>query len=274
MRTGVSRVGQGLDPNVFKNDNSTATVNMVMTAAQNRLRMVARNIAQRGMMELMLGIYELVRQNASKPVTVDTAQGLVTIDPKTLPPRTEMIVSVAVGDGERRERSAAIQAALMTFTQVPQMTEFFQQNNAYYMGAQLLESLGLYDVENFITPMDKIPPKEPNPAEQAQLQLMMEQVKNAQVMTQKLMSDIQNEREKLAFEQQKAADEMMMRKEESMSKQDESADKVSLEAQRLELERLRLELEEQKIELKRQTMLIEAQMEARQARAVDLGRIK
>ncbi|QDH46482.1 putative portal protein [Aeromonas phage LAh_9] len=274
MRTGVSRVGQGLDPNVFKNDNSTATVNMVMTAAQNRLRMVARNIAQRGMMELMLGIYELVRQNGSKPIPVETAQGVITIDPKTLPPRSEMVVSVAVGDGERRERSAAIQAALMTFTQVPQMNKFFQDNNAYHMGSQLLESLGLYDVENFITPLDKLPEPQPNPAEQAQLQLMMEQVKNAQVMTQKLMSDIQNEREKLVFEQQKAADEMTMRKEESLSKQDESADKVSLEAQRLELERLRLELEEQKIELKRQTMLIEAQMESRQARAVDLGRIK
>lgn len=273
MRTGVSRVGQGLDPNVFKNDNSTATVNMVMTAAQNRLRMVARNIAQRGMMELMAGIYELVRQNATKPIMVETAQGVVTIDPSTLPPRNEMVVAVAVGDGERRERSAAIQAAMMTFTQVPQMSMFFQQNNAYHMGAQLLESLGLYDVENFITPIDKIPPPQPNPAEQAQLQLLMEQVKTAQVATQKVMADIQNEREKLAFEQQRAADEMMMKKEESLSKQDESADKVGIESQKLQLEMLKIELMERQLELKRQTMLIEAQMESRQARAVDLGRI-
>lgn len=274
MRTGVSRVGQGLDPNVFKNDNSTATVNMVMTAAQNRLRMVARNIAQRGMMDLMSGIYELVRQNATKPIMVETAQGTVTLNPGTLPPRNEMIVSVAVGDGERRERSAAIQAAMMTFTQVPQMSAFFQQNNAYHMGAQLLESLGLYDVENFITPMDKLPPPQPNPAEQAQLQLLMEQVKSAQVATQKIMADIQNEREKLAFEQQRAADEMMMKKEESLSKQDESADKVGIESQKIQLEMLKIELMERQLELKRQTMLIEAQMESRQARAVDLGRIQ
>ncbi|MCS5737043.1 portal protein, partial [Herbiconiux daphne] len=42
-RTGVNKAGQGLDPAVFKNDNSTATVQMVMTAALNRVRMVARN---------------------------------------------------------------------------------------------------------------------------------------------------------------------------------------------------------------------------------------
>lgn len=274
MRTGVSRVGQGLDPNVFKNDNSTATVNMVMTAAQNRLRMVARNIAQRGMMELMAGIYELVRQNGTKPIVVETANGMTTIDPRTLPPRTEMIVAVAVGDGERRERSAAIQSAMMTFTQVPQLTPFLQQNNAYHMGAQLLESLGLYDVENFMTPLDQIPPPQPNPAEQAQLQLLMEQVKNAQVMTQKLMAEIQNERETLAFEQQKAADEMSMKREESLSKQDESADKVAIETQKIQLAIAKLELEEKELELKRQTMLIEAQMESRQARGIDLGRIQ
>ncbi|MFW3388491.1 UNVERIFIED_CONTAM: hypothetical protein RF648_21115, partial [Kocuria sp. CPCC 205274] len=35
-RTGISKVGQGLDASVFKNDNSTATTQMVMTAALNR----------------------------------------------------------------------------------------------------------------------------------------------------------------------------------------------------------------------------------------------
>ena len=271
MRTGVSKVGQGLDPNVFKNDNSTATVNMVMSAAQNRLRMVARNIAQRGMMELMLGIYELVRQNGKKPIMVETANGPVTLDPRTMPPRNKMIVAVAVGDGERKERAASLQTMLMAFTQVPQMGQFFQPNNAYYLATQMLESIGIYDAENYLTPLDKLPPPQPNPAEQMQLQQLQEQIKRAQADTQIALAKLQHDQEKLAFEQQQAADNMAMRMEESKSKQDADADRVELELRRLEIEERKLVIEQGKLDLKKQEILIEAQLENQQQRAVGLG---
>lgn len=271
-RTGVTKLGQGLDPAVFKNDNAFATVNMMMSAAQNRLRMIARNIAQRGMMELMHNVYELIRQNGKEPIVVETANGDVTIDPKTLPPRDKLIVSVAVGDSERKERAANLQAAMMMFNQVPQLQGFFQPNNAYYLGVQTLEAMGLYDVENFMTPQDKLPPPQPNPAEEMQLALLQEQVKQLQAQTQKLVSDVMNESMKMNFEQTKAADEMNMRLQESMSKQDKMADEMTIEERKLVLEERKLELEKEKIELKRQEILIEAQLEAAQGRSVGLGR--
>ncbi|MGL5580848.1 MAG: portal protein, partial [Cetobacterium sp.] len=190
-RTGVSKVGQGLDPNVFKNDNSTATVNMVMTAAQNRLRMVARNVAHRGMMNLMLSIYNLVRMNGKDPIRIETAKGEITIDPRTLPPRNEMIVAVAVGDNERKERAANLQNVLMVMTQVPQMQQFLQPHNAYYMATQLMESVGIYDTENFITPLDQIPPPQPDPMQQLAMQQLQEQIKQVQAETQKTVADVQ-----------------------------------------------------------------------------------
>lgn len=271
IRTGVSRVGQGLDPNVFKNDNSTATVNMVMSAAQNRLRMIARNVAQRGMMNLMLGIYELVRQNGEQPIRVETVQGDLTIIPNTLPQRRDMIVAVAVGEGERKERAAALQSMFMAMNQSPEMKQFFQPQNAFFMATQMFESMGIYDVENFLTPMDKLPPPQPNPAEQMALQKLSEEIKQFQAVTQKTLSDIQNEREKLVFEQQKTADEVSMKKEQSYSQQDEMADRMRLEERKLILEESRIQLERDRLELKRQELLLEAQIEVKQARAVGLG---
>lgn len=270
-RTGVSKVGQGLDPNVFKNDNSTATVNMVMTAAQNRLRMVARNIAQRGMMNLMLSIYNLVRTNGTKSFTVETAQGSIQIDPRQLPVRNEMIVSVAVGDGERRERAAALQSVMMAMTQTPQLQQFLQPNNAYYLATQLFESMGIYDTENYVTPLDQIPPPEPDPVQQLTIEQLQNTVEQIKVQTQKIVSDVTNENKRVDFEQIKAADEYSMRREESRSKQDMEADKMEIELLKLQNERERLSLEKERIELKKQEMLIEAQLEARQERAVSLG---
>lgn len=270
-RTGVSKVGQGLDPNVFKNDNSTATVNMVMTAAQNRLRMVARNIAQRGMMNLMLSIYNLVRTNGTKAFTVETAQGSIQIDPRQLPVRNEMIVSVAVGDGERRERASALQSVMMAMTQTPQLQQFLQPNNAYYLATQLFESMGIYDTENYVTPLDQIPPPEPDPVQQLTIEQLQNTVEQIKVQTQKIVSDVTNENKRVDFEQIKAADEYSMRREESRSKQDMEADKMEIELLKLQNEKERLSLEKERIELKKQEMLIEAQLEARQERAVSLG---
>lgn len=271
-RTGVSKIGQGLDPNVFKNDNSYATTQMMMSAAQNRLRMIARNIAQRGMMELMAAIYDLVRTNGTEKITVDTAQGQQQIDPKLLPKREDLIVAVAVGDAERKERAQSLQTAMMMFNQVPQMTQFFQPNNAYMLGVQLFESMGIYDVENFITPLDQVPPPQPNPAEELQIQMMQVQIQESQAKTQKLVSDTMQEAQLFEFEQFKAADDVNIRKEESLSKQDLMVDQMRIEERKLQIEETKLRLKEMELRLKEQEIMVEAQLEASQQRPVGLGR--
>lgn len=270
-RTGVTRLGQGLDPNVFKNDNAFATVNTMMTAAQNRLRMVARNIAENGMKKLMLSIYRLIRENGKMPITVETARGEVTLQPDQLPSRDKMIVSVAVGANERRERAQTLTGVLQAFESSQKLQKFMQPENAYYLGTQLLESMGVYDVQNYITPIDQLPEEKPDPATMLTLQKAQEDIKQTQATTQKILSEITEVMNKNSFEQQKAADEQFRLKEESLSKQDELADKMSIEERKLELERLKLLLEERKLELKRQEILIEAQLEERQERGVGLG---
>ncbi|MGL5013148.1 MAG: portal protein [Bacteroidales bacterium] len=264
-RTGVSKIGQGLDPAVFKNDNSFATTQMVMSAAQNRLRMVARNIAQRFMMELMLSIYNLIRMNGKDTISVETANGTIEINPRELPPRREMIVAVAVGDAERKERAQGLQSAMMMMTQVPQMQTFFQPNNAYHMASEIFQSMGVYDVQNYLTPADQLPPPQPNPAEEMQMQMLQEQLKMLQTQTQEIVAKVERENRRLSFEETKAADDMHMRVAESSSRQDEMADKMTIEEQRIEIER-------QKLALKEQELLLEAQIEAMQGRPVGLGR--
>lgn len=269
-RTGVSKVGQGLDPSVFKNDNSTATVQMVMTAALNRVRMVARNIAHGGMTDLMLNIYELIRMNGKEPIMVETAQGMLKLDPRQLPERSKMSVSVAIGPAERAERAQKLQALMVAMTSFPQMAQFLQPNNAYYLATQLFESAGIMDVENFLTPPDKLPPPQPDPMQQIQIALGQEQVKQAGVQTQKLVSDVTIAQQKHEFEQQKAADEMDIKRNESNSNQDRMADQTALEEAKLRIEQQRVDIEREKNALKRQEMLIEAQMESRQQRAVSI----
>ena len=273
-RTGVSKVGQGLDAAVFKNDNSTATTQMVMTAALNRVRMVARNMAHGGMTDMMLAIYDLVRQNAKEPIVVDSDKGVLKIDPKQLPERNKMLVNTAIGSAEKAEKAQKLQVALMAFTQIPQMNAFLQAEGAYHMASEMLKSMGIYDVENYLTPPDKLPPPQPNPQQEAEVALAQEKVKYQQVLTQKEVAGITLDQQKHEFEQQKAADDTDIRKNESMSNQDRAADEMSLKEKEImlahERDLQRIQVEHDKNRLKQQEMLIEAQVESSQKRPVSI----
>lgn len=271
-RTGVSRMSQGLDPAVFKNDNAFATVNLMLTQAQNKMRMICRNFAHRSIMPLMAEIYELVRRNHDGKIGIETATGWVDLSPKLMPPRNRLVVATAIGDSERKERATNLQAALTMMTQIPQMQQFLQPQNAYFAAAQFMESLGISDVENYLTPLDKVPPPQPSPAEQLQLQMLQEQVKGLQVQNQKLLSDVQDARAAAEFEQMKAADEIDLRRRESISKVDRETDEIQIKFQELELAAREVAVKEKLAQLKEMELMIEAQMESQQGRPVALGR--
>ncbi|MGL5014162.1 MAG: portal protein [Bacteroidales bacterium] len=271
-RTGVSKINQGLDPAVFHNDNAFATVNQMLNQSLNRLRMVARNIAHRGMIPLMKNVYDLVRMNAKEYVTIDTPQGPQQLDPRLLPHRTDMIVSVAIGTAERNQRAQSLQTAMTMFNQVPQMTAMFQQQNAYNAGVQMLEAMGIFDVDNFVTPLDQIPPPEPSPMEQLQMQMAQEQIKETQAKTQKIVADSMQAAQEFEFNQFKAADETDSRKQETMSKADLAVEQLRLDERKVAIEEAKLRLKEWELKLKEREIMIEAQIETQQGRAVGLGR--
>ena len=132
--------------------------------------------------------------------------------------------------------------------------------------------MGIYDVENYLTPIDKLPPPKPDPIQELTIQQLQETVKQIGVTTQKILSDVNNEDRKSEFEQQKAADEMSLKMNESRSKVDKEAEEMEIKRLELQLKREELAIQRELVELKKQEMLVEAQLEARQTRPVSLGR--
>ena len=59
-RAGVSRTTQGLNDQALTSHTTASAVNAVMTAAQSRVELVARQFAETGVKELMCRIYELL----------------------------------------------------------------------------------------------------------------------------------------------------------------------------------------------------------------------
>ena len=65
-RAGVSRMSQGMNENALTSHTTATAVNAVMSAAQSRVELVARNFAETGVKDLMIRIYELLHKNQDK----------------------------------------------------------------------------------------------------------------------------------------------------------------------------------------------------------------
>ena len=229
QRTGVTKLGMGINPDVFKNDNAYATVGLMMNAAQNRLRMVCRNIANNGMVELMRGIYKLIRENGEVPIEVQTPQGIKKVDPRVLPPRNHLQVVVAISPNEKAERAQKLISLKQMIMADQQLAPLFGIEQDRYLTSQVFDLMGIKDVHNYLLPLEQLPPPQPSPAEVLQMQMLQAQVENLQATTQKLMADAYNDRERVTFEQQKAADEISLKQTELQFKQEQAADQMSLE---------------------------------------------
>lgn len=229
VRTGVTRLGMGINPDVFKNDNAYATVGLMMNAAQNRIRMVSRNIANGGMTGLMKSIYKLFRENGENPLTIQTSRGLVQISPKQLPPRENIITSVAISPSEKQQRAQNLMTIKAMLQQDQTLAPLFTMEQDRYMTSEIMSLMGVSDVHNYIMPLEQYQPPQPSQAEILQLQQLQGQVNLLNANVEKLQHDGMLAENKLAFEQQKAADETQQKNVELQYKQEESADRMSLE---------------------------------------------
>lgn len=229
VRTGVTRLGMGINPDVFKNDNAYATVGLMMNAAQNRIRMVSRNIANGGMTGLMKSIYKLFRENGEAPLTIQTSKGLANIDPKQLPPRNNIITSVAISPSEKQQRASNLMTIKGMLQQDQTIAPLYTMEQDRFMTAEIMKLMGIDDVHNYLMPLEQFQPPQPSPAEILNLQQLQAQVALVNANVQKIMHDGQLAENKLVFEQQKAADETQQKNIELQYKQEESADRMSLE---------------------------------------------
>lgn len=68
-RTGVSRQGQGIDANALANQSATA-VNQAFTAAQARMKLIARIFAETGIRDLFALLHQIIRKHGESGHTV------------------------------------------------------------------------------------------------------------------------------------------------------------------------------------------------------------
>ena len=228
-RTGITAYNQGLDSNSL---NKTASgVAQIMSAAQQRIELVARTFAETGVKDLFQLVHRLVRTTLTKPDIIRLRNTWVEVDPREWKARKDMSISVGLGAGNKDQQ-------LMHLTTILQMQKEAIQigitspEKIYNALAKLTQNAGFKNPEEFWT----------NPANTPEQEGQQQKPTEAEIMVQG----------QLQIEQQKAQAQMMQ--EQERSKNDIIIEREKIIAQ--------AELEKFKAQLKAETDLAIAQLKA------------
>ena len=196
-RTGITAYNQGLDSDSL---NKTATgVQQIMSAAQQRLELVARTFAETGVKDLFLLVHRLVRKNVTKPDIVKLRNKWVEIDPREWKKRKDLSISVGLGSGNKDQQLMHLNAILQLQEKALQVG-LTSKDKIYNALAKLTQNAGFKNPDEFWVDPTNNPQgaqKMPNPQEQLiQGQLAIEREKNQgdlQIAQAKAQANLQQE---------------------------------------------------------------------------------
>jgi len=228
-RTGITAYNQGLDSNSL---NKTASgVAQIMSAAQQRIELVARTFAETGVKDLFQLVHKLVRTTLTKPDIIRLRNRWVEVDPREWKARKDMSISVGLGAGNKDQQLMHLTTILNMQKEAIQIG-ITNPEKIYNALAKLTQNAGFKNPEEFWT----------NPANTPEQEGQQQKPTEAEIMVQG----------QLQIEQQKAQAQMMQ--EQERSKNDIIIEREKIIAQ--------AELEKFKAQLKAETDLAIAQLKA------------
>ena len=165
-RTGVTRQGQGLDPEALSNA-TVGAVAKVFSAAQGKIKLIARIFAETGIRDLVVLVHAITRKHATQADTVRLRNKWVTVDPRDWKKREDLTVKVGVS-GASREAEMVFWGSVMNIQkqalQTPGVT-IANQKNIYHAAKKYVELGGEKAVSLYFTDPDTVapaaPPKDP-----------------------------------------------------------------------------------------------------------------
>ena len=213
-RAGVSKMSQGMNDNALTSHTTATAVNAVMSAAQSRVELIARNFAETGVKELMNRIYELLLKNQDKERVVMLRNNWVPVRPDSWNDKYDCTVSVALGNGNKDQQLAHL-SAIMQFASEAMKggLPIANPQNMYNIGAAMVKNMGFQNVQDFLTdPSTLPPPQPPGPTPEQQIEQQEMQLKQQELQIK--AADVQIKQQKIEQEAQKNAVDAQLKVEE------------------------------------------------------------
>ena len=216
-RIGVSRMTQGLDPSALTSNTAATAVNQVMTAAQEKIQLIARIFAETGVKELFLQLYRLIRTNNSEVDIVKLRGKYVPVAPYDWKDRFDMAVTVGLGNQNKDQQLMHLNniATMLRGVGDSQGGYLIQPEHIHALASEFIKNAGYRNPAKFIGDPSQIQPPEPQPSpdmiaaqgesqkDMADAQLKQVQAAVQQAEAQLKQTELQLKLESMKFEREK-----------------------------------------------------------------------
>jgi hypothetical protein len=149
-RTGVSRQGQGIDPNALQNQVATIA-NQMFNASQAKVKLIARIFAETGIRDLFSLLHATIRKNGAQAQTVRLRNQWVTVDPRDWKARNDMTINVGLGTGSKAEQLTHLQLIIGAQKEAI-AAGLVSPKNLFHSAKELVKLAGHKNVDAFFTP--------------------------------------------------------------------------------------------------------------------------
>jgi len=246
-RSGVSKMTQGLNPEVLTSHVTSGAISAATEASMQRIELIARIFAETGIKDVFKCIYQLIQRYEDREKIAYLNGKFIPIDVSRWKESLNCVVNVGIGSGSQTSKlqtMSSIMNILQTLVQNGGMGTLVQPQNIYNAISEYIEQSGYKNVNSFLTDPATIPPKQPQPSMEDQLSMQ-----KAQLEVEKLKMQAQND----------AMDASLKQQELEMKKKTAAVD-FAIKQQDLELKKQQLVLNE-----------AELRLEAVQGRPVGIG---
>lgn len=249
-RTGVSKNSMGLGEGALKSHQTATGIAQTMTAAQQKIELIARVFAETGMKDLANNVYQLVQKFESPEKLVRLNNEWVTLYPSEWKEKMDCTAQVGLGFGNKDMNLlhlGQLAQTMQMIAQHPAAGMMIKPKNVYNLVAEQIKAMGMKNVDDFITdPGDQeIQKQGPSPEEQAkqmEAQLKAEELK---IKLQKMQTESALKQKEMELETQLAQQELEL-------KASEAQVDMQIKAQELEIKKADLALKQQELILERE----------------------
>ena len=211
-RTGITKAAAGLAADSLQS-STRAAVAATVSAAQQRIELIARIFAENGMKRLFTGLLKLAVQNQRAERMVRLRGQFVPVDPRSWDANMDVIANIALGGGTEQEKIQVLTTVMAKQEQILQLAgmdnplvSLAQYRNTL---AQILALSGYKDANQFFSDPAQMPPMPPQPPKPSPEEML------AQAQMAAIQADIQ-----------KKAAELELRREEMVRKDDLQRDQM------------------------------------------------
>jgi hypothetical protein len=213
-RTGISRQGQGLDPNSLKGGMTATEASIINQGRTARAKTIARIFAETGVKDLFRLILGLVSKYQPEERVVRLRNKWVPIDPRGWP-EMDVQINVGLGMGSREERMAAANSIIGDYQLLMQspFADMVTREGVFNALKLKYNAIDIKNIDEYLVePSDDEQPQEPQPdPEMMKVQAEMQMKQQAQQFEQDMKAQAQEFDQALAeqraiFEAQLAID--------------------------------------------------------------------